>query len=109
METHSFKQRFCRQFNCPADQYESRAFRELLYRHAKLVAVPVHLVSPGFFEQDLNFIRYLGEATDLREAKASAAEFQDANVGKRNFWRTTMRIRVSGLKATRLAHQLFLS
>jgi hypothetical protein len=57
METHSFKQRFCSEFNCPPSQYESRAFRELLYHHAKLVAVPVRLFNPGVFEEDFNFIR----------------------------------------------------
>jgi hypothetical protein len=60
-----------------------------------------------FFAEDVRFIGYLGEATDLREAKASAAAFQDTNMGRQNCLRTHFKIRVSGWKATRLAHRLF--
>ncbi len=62
---------------------------------------------PNFLAGDLRFIRYLGEATDLHEAKATAADFQDSNAARRNFLRTRLRIRVSGWKATQLAHRLF--
>lgn len=45
------------------------AFRECSYWHA---------VKPDLFAEDFKFIRYLGEATDVREAKANAADFQDS-------------------------------
>jgi hypothetical protein len=51
--------------------------------------------------------RALGEATDLREAKAATGDFQSMNIARRSFWRTMLKIRVSGGKATRLAQQLF--
>jgi hypothetical protein len=102
-----FQDLFCRQFNCLPSDYEERAFRELLFRHAKLVALVVRKLRPNLFAEDFKFIRYLGEAIDFREAKAHAADFQDANLARRRFWRMTLKIRVSGLKATRLAQQLF--
>jgi len=107
MTSEQFDFLFCRHFNCSPSEYEDWAFRQLLYPHARLVARLIRMMNPGFFVQDFKFIRYLGEATDLREAKTSAADFQDANAGKRNFWRTGLRIRISGLKASRLADQLF--
>jgi hypothetical protein len=105
--SQQFQAVFCQHFNCPLSGYEQRAFRELLYSHARLVAPVLATLRPDFFAEDFRFIRYLGEATDLREAKASAAEFQDSNAARRGFLRTRLRIRVSGWKATQLAHRLF--
>jgi hypothetical protein len=102
-----FKSLFCQHFNCPVSSYEDRAFTELLYRHARPVAPCIRKFRPGFFLEDFKFIRYLADATDLREARAAAADFQDANAAKSNFWRTRLRLRVSGLKASRLAGLLF--
>ncbi len=67
----------------------------------------VRRLSPDFFSEDFKFIRYLGESTGLREVGADLLSFRDANVGKPNFWRTTLKIRVSGRKAGRLARRLF--
>ena len=107
MEPLSFQRRFCERFGCLSNQYENRAFRELLYGHAKLIAPIVRGVRPDFFAEDLEFIRDLGQATDLREANASALCFQDANRARPSLWRRRLRIRVSGGKAVRLAGKLF--
>lgn len=102
-----FKDLFCQHFNCPASSYEDRAFRELLYGHARAVAPCIRKIRPDFFAEDFKFIRYLGEAADLREAWATAADYQDANAAKRNSWRIRLRLRVSGRKASKLASRLF--
>jgi hypothetical protein len=102
-----FRSLFCHHFKCPSSSYEDRAFKELLYRHARVVAPLIRTVRPAFFVEDFKFIHYLAEATDLREARSCAAEFQDANAANRKFLRTRMRLRVSGLKASKLADLLF--
>ena len=101
-----FQYLFCERFHCPRSEFEERAFRECLYSHAKLVAPVLRKLKPDFFAEDFRFIRYLGEATDSREMKACAADFQDANFARRSFLRTTLRIRVSGRKAARFAKRL---
>ena len=102
-----FRDLFCARFLCPADEYEDRAFGELLYGHAKVIAPSLHKLMPALFGCDFRFIRELGEAVDLREANISAAGFQDANWASHNFFRTRLRIRVSGRKASELARELF--
>ena len=102
-----FRVLFCERFDCPPAEFENRAFRELLYWHAKPLAPLIHKLNPEFFEEDFKFIQYLGDASCRREAKANAADFKDANHARRNFLRTGLRIRVSGMKATKLAHRLF--
>ena len=97
---------FCQRFGCPSSEYEERAFRECLYLHARLLAPLLRWCTPELFSEDFKFIRYLGEATNAREVKANAADFQDANLAHRSFWRTRLKIRVSGRKAGRLAQRL---
>ena len=64
-------------------------------------------LKPEFFAEDFKFIGYLGETEHFPEAKANAADFREANAARPSFYRTGLRIRVSGMKATKLAHQLF--
>ena len=97
----------CQRFNCPTSEYEERVFRKCLYWHARLLAPVVRRLNPGFFAEDFKFIRYLGASTGLREVITDLMNFRDANLGQASFWRTTLKIRVSGRKASRLAQQLF--
>jgi hypothetical protein len=64
-------------------------------------------MKPDFFAEDLKFIRNLGAVTGLREAGAEAQDFHQVNRARPSFFRTGLRIRVSGRKATRLAQVLF--
>lgn len=82
------------------------AFRRCLYLHARWLAPLIRRFRPEFFDLDFRFIEYLGRSTSSREVNADVANFGDANRGSRNFWRTTMRLRVSGRKAARLAYNL---
>ena len=78
-----------------------------LYSHARLLAPVVRRLNPDFFAEDFKFIRYLGAAAGSRDADVDVLNFHDLNLGKPSFWRTGLKIRVSGRKASRLAHALF--
>jgi hypothetical protein len=105
VSSSEFQLLFCERFGCPICEYQERAFRQCLYWHAKPLAAILRRLNPDFFAEDFKFIRYLGEADEVREASANVADFRDGT--KRTFLRNTMKIRVSGRKATRLAQQLF--
>jgi len=72
-----------------------------------LLAPVVRRLKRDFFAEDFKFIGYLGASTGLREVSADLMNFRDANLGKPSFWRTGLKIRVSGRKTSRLAQQLF--
>src|SRR5262249_23735572 len=93
--------------DCAVSEYEEMALEHCLYRHARLVAPLVRMLSPNFFAEDLKFIRYLGASAGFREAEVDLLNFRDANTGTGSFLRTTLKLRVSGRKAGRLAQQLF--
>lgn len=100
------QQLFCKRFGCPEAEYEEQAFKRCLYWHARLLAPFLRLLMPDLFIQDLKFIRYLGAATDWQEAKTDVNNFHVFNEGKTVFLRETLRLRVSGKKASDLARQL---
>jgi hypothetical protein len=102
-----FKSLFCQKFKCPPEDYEERVFRKSLYWHARLLAPVMRAIQPAFFVEDFNFIRYLGDALDARQAKVDVLDFKDTD---RKNWRllhTGFRLRVSHRKARRLAFRLF--
>jgi hypothetical protein len=105
--TRQFQVLFCERFRCPPSEYEGRAFRECLYWHARWLAPVVRRLKPDFFAEDFRLLQYLGATTGMREAGVELLSFRDVNLGKASFWRTTLKIRVSGRKAGRLARQLF--
>jgi hypothetical protein len=102
-----FQALFCERFGCPPSEYERRAFRKCLYWHARWLAPVMGKLNSNFFAEDFKFIRYLGESTGLQEVGADLLNYQDANAGRLSFWRTTLKFRVSGRKANRLARELF--
>ena len=104
-----FRELFCGRFHCPISDYNERAFRKLLYWHAKSLASVLRLLMPDFFSEDFKFIETLGAAVDLRKASVDAAIFHDANTFERGALRTALRFRVSGRRALWLAHELFAS
>jgi hypothetical protein len=102
-----FAELFCSRFRCTTSAYQRRAFSELLYARARPIAPVLRVIKPSWFAEDLKFIRELGEATDLREALSCAATFQTINASSGNLLRRWLKIRVSGFKASLLAHCVF--
>jgi hypothetical protein len=105
--SQQFQSLFCERFGCPPDKYEARMFRKCLFWHAKLLAPVLRMLSPNLFEEDFKFIRYLGASSDMQDARVDLLNFRDVNLGRPNFWRTDLKLRVSSRKARRLAGQLF--
>jgi hypothetical protein len=101
-----FKSLFCERFGCSPDDYEERAFRKFLYWHARFLVPVIRSFKPDYFLEDIKFIRYLGDALDVRQAKVDVLDFRDLNHKHWRFLHTGLRIRVSHRKARRIAFQL---
>ena len=102
-----FKSFFCERFKCSPEEYEERAFRKFLYWHARFLAPVVRTIKPDFFLEDFNFIRYMGDALDARQAKVDVLDFKDLDRKQWRLLHSGLRIRVSHRKARLLAFQLF--
>ena len=106
-QPQQLKALFCKRFNCPPEEYAEQAFRKCLYAHAKPLVGILRVWNADFFFEDLKFMEAVGVAVDPKEVRADAANFRDVNRHGRGFLRTAWRLRVSGRKAMRMAHDLF--
>lgn len=97
---------FCERFQCSAEEFPERAFRNCLYIRARPIRPFLDRVLPDYFALDFEFIRQLGSSANLAEVRAAARDFEDANRWPRTFLRTWLKVRVSGQKAIRLGREL---
>jgi hypothetical protein len=97
---------FCQRFNCPASDFEARAFRKSLYWHARWLAPVVRLLKPKFFAEDFEFLRHLGDATSVEAAEAALLNYREVSLNHTSFWRVGLKLRVSSRKAFRLVREL---
>jgi hypothetical protein len=82
-------------------------FRKCLYFHARLLAPLLRLIKPDYFERDLRFAHYFGNATDWRQATFEIQSFCYEDHIQPSFARTTLRLRVSGRKANEVVLKFF--
>jgi hypothetical protein len=76
-----------------------------LYLHAKCLAPILQIFRPKHFEDDLKFVRHLGQTTGRWDAQSEILIFQDVNRGG-NYLRRVLRFRASGFKASVMAGQI---
>jgi hypothetical protein len=105
--TRDLRALFCERFRCPPAKYEKRALRKCLYLHARIIAPVLRWLNPRWFERDLVFIDYFGKARNWREVAAEVAALRYQDATKPRFSRNTLRLRISGRKANKLAAKLF--
>src|SRR5208283_3754478 len=98
---------FCERFGCPPSEFEKRALRKCLYLHARISAPLLRRLDPGWFERDLSFIQYFGNAKDRQEVTDAVAALHYREHLQPRFVRNTLRLRLSVRKADRLAVDLF--
>jgi hypothetical protein len=103
----SFQETFCKHFGCPPEQFTRRAFRRCLYWRARLLAPVIGLLRPSFFTPDLDFIARVGQARSWAEFSGELQDFSHTNRHGRGGTRGSLRLRVSGRNARRLAAELF--
>jgi hypothetical protein len=102
-----FKSMFCEKFGCPPEEFEERAFNMFLYWHARILAPMIRASKPDFFHADFDFLHYLGEALDVRQAKVDVLDFKDMVRKHSNLLHGSLRLRISHRKARRIAFKIF--
>jgi len=102
----TLKNLFCGRFNCKPEEFEERAFQECLPFHARILAPLIRMAAPRFFDRDFQLIRHMGETKAWRDARTEIVAFLDERRLAYSFLRFGLRLRVSGRKATALAHGL---
>jgi hypothetical protein len=107
MGAKDLRRLFCERFGCAESEYAERALEMCLYPQAKFLAPLLRKVSPNFFSGDLQFLDYLGNTPNMREAQVEISNFSQGNQMRGSFLRERLRLRVSGRRAARLAAHTF--
>jgi hypothetical protein len=98
---------FCEHYACSQSEFDKLAFQKCLYFHARLMAPLLRRLKPDYFDRDLRFAHYFGDANDRQEATAEIASLCYEDHIQPHFARNALRLRVSGRKANDLALKFF--
>ena len=96
----SFKDAYCAAYRCKAEQYGWSVYRRCLHRHALLLAGPLRLWNPSFFQADFELITAIGRATTQLELQVLIDEFENHRMVERDLLHATLRIRLSNFRLT---------
>ena len=107
MGQEQFRVRFCELFESPDSEFEKPALSKCLYLHARCLSPVLRRVAPELFERGPEMIRHPGQTSELRDATQETHSFQDENASRRDFMRTTLRLRACGRKASGLPRRVF--
>lgn len=92
----SFKELFCRIYNCRPENFERKLLWRAMFRHALIPAFFVSLFSHRFFHIDITEIRLLGTIRSPEHFNRELDLFHGRNVRDKNWLRRLLRIRISG-------------
>jgi len=102
-----FRELFCEEFGCAREDYVRAAFSAALFSHARIPALIIRLVRPGFFGMDREYIIEAGETEDPLMFRGEIDIYHGNNLRSRSWLRNKLRIRLSGTKMKRLGEKLF--
>ena len=103
----SFRSAYARHFGCAEDVFEEKLFWQCLPRLARPVATLADLVTPTFFNPDLDFLRLVGDARSINDIKDEANRLREASNLRKGFVRNLLRARLSGRRLIAVAAQVW--
>ncbi len=102
----SFREAYCQQAGCRDSDYPTRLFRQILYRHALLVASGLRLIKPEHFAIDEELVEMAGNARNWDEFNQAIESHAFSNKLRGGFMRRQLRLRVSGQRLSRIVARL---
>lgn len=108
MDRISFKDRFCRVYQCLPEQFSNRVFWLCLYPQAKLFATTASSANPGAFAWDFDLIESVANAGSLNDIQAEI-DLHHYHRPLTGPLKGLLRIRISGRRLRRLAREVFLA
>ncbi|MBA3849956.1 MAG: hypothetical protein C0502_08160 [Opitutus sp.] len=99
----TFRERYCRHWAIPLEQFEPHALARALYPQARLVRGLLRLRA-GYFTADCEFLRSVGDIRSRRLFPAEAADFHYVPQN-RDLCRRWLRLRVSAERTRQLMEE----
>jgi hypothetical protein len=100
----TFREAYCRRFNCSSGQYLEHVFVQSLYPHARLVRPLIACFWPDFFEEDFVSLAELGSAESRQAFASEIGQYRTRTKSDYNPLRKLFRVRISGKRLFALWH-----
>jgi hypothetical protein len=94
----NFKAAFCEAFRCPAEVFQRKLFWSCIRFHLRPLVCLVRTVRPGFFKEDLEYLRQIGETTNWRQFRGLAVGIRHHTPFNRGWLRRNLKLRISGTR-----------
>lgn len=101
----TFRRSYCARHRCTDSTFDGAVFWQGLYRHAVPLALVIRRVAPGFFRDDEEFIRFVGDDASMAEIEEDVERFAYGNRVRRHWLRTGLRIQVDPSRIAALAKE----
>ncbi len=88
----TFQNAFCTRTRCGEAGFEKTLFRRAVYPHALLLAWLIRRVAPGFFKEDMEFIRWLGGQSSFSRIREDIRRYRHETRFQRHWLRKRLRL-----------------
>ena len=92
----NFRKLYCEQHTCPLEHFEDHLLRTSLYRVSLPLSSLVGRIHPEFFALDRALIRQLAVVCTQKEFRAEVEDFRRELRRTRKWFKSALRLRVSG-------------
>jgi len=106
MDTVNFRLACCKSLGCPAERFEQMVFDYCLHEHARGLGRLVFRLNPSFFEWDIQLIRAVADASDMKELEMEVSDYFYRRPVT-GFVHRKLRVRVSAKRILSLANTVF--
>ena len=94
-ECPDLRSAFCARYRCSPENFERKAFRKGLPFHATMLCSLLGGRNHARFQNDLEILRTIGEASDLDQLNRALDEMWSLNEMNRDWFRKLLRLRLS--------------
>jgi hypothetical protein len=102
----TFKEAYCAYFRCSPECYERNLFRRGLYRRGWALALLIHCFAPGYFGEDMELIREVGEVRDPSLFNYELNVFKGRIQREDKWLKRAWGVRVSGRRIARIRDRI---
>ncbi len=105
-ESITFKEAYCVSRRLERDEFERAFLREVLYPIGKPLSIPLLMLHPSFFRDELSLISKIGSASEFKDFVAHRNKLVDFTLYQIAPWRKVAGIRTSGRKLFKIGDKV---
>lgn len=102
----TFREAFCKYYDCVPEEFVVRATRRALHRRARLLKPLLLFFNPEYFKPDFELLERLGSARNWQQVHAALGAFESNNRLRGGVARNQLKLRASGRRVRALVERV---